>query len=260
MEDLPPDYQDQDLPSYETIINTASTVVAPPTNSALGPATLYISGRFIYSTDPQAPPLYEFSHSIGYLHENDRSVKVERVDQVVKTSAGTSHVVLRNRHLFDLKHPTAAEFPNFAYHAEAATRRVLCSFGASTFRSGGILRHGKGYRFERAVKGADRKLEAQDGLFEVNPSRDKAVGYEWRDAQGELIAREVKDEMASMSLVITAEMSADMRDALVAAWIIRVWWELSNGDHSAMRLMMVSAARGRRIVSGSTLNSASFVI
>lgn len=104
------------------------------------------------------------------------------------------------------------------------------------------------------MKGADRKLEAQDALFEVNPSRDKAVGYEWRDAQGELIAREVKDEMASMSLVITAEMSAEMRDALVAAWIIRIWCELSNGDHSAMRLMMASAARGRRIVSGSILN------
>lgn len=239
MADLPPDYQDQDLPSYETITNTTSTRTVPPTKDTLGPATIYISGRFIYSTDPQAPPLYEFSHSIGYLHENDRSVKVERVDQVVKTSAGTPQVVPRNRHLFDLKHPTAAEFPNFAYHAEAATRRVLCSFGASTFRAGGILRHGKGYRFERAVKGADRKLEAQDALFEVNPSRDKAVGYEWRDARGELIAREVKDEMSSMSLVISAEMSADMRDALVAAWIIRIWWELSNGNNSAMRMMMV---------------------
>ncbi|RSL63062.1 hypothetical protein CEP54_005378 [Fusarium duplospermum] len=240
MEDLPPDYSDQDLPSYETITNTTSASSAPLTRHVFGPATLHISGRFIYSTDPQAPPLYEFSHSIGYLHETDRSVKVERVDQVVKTSAGTPQVVLRNRHLFDLKHPTAAEFPNFVYHAEAATRRTLCSFGASTFKVGGILRHGKGYRFERAVKGADRRLEAQGALFEVSPSRDKAVGYEWRDAQGELIAREVKDEMASMSLVITAaEMSADMRDALAAAWIIRIWWELSNEDSSAMRLMMV---------------------
>lgn len=244
MEDLPPVYQDQDLPSYETITNT--TTAAPPTKTVLGPATLYISGRFIYSADPQAPPLYEFSHSIGYLHDADRSVKVERVDQVVKTSsAGTTppQVVLRNRHLFDLKHPTAAEFPNFAYHAEAATRRVLCSFGASAFRVRGLLRHGKGYRFERVARGADRKLEAaQDddaALFEANPSRDRAVGYEWRDARGELMAREVKDEAASMSLVITAEMSAEMRDVLVAAWIIRIWWELSNGDYSAMRLMMV---------------------
>ncbi|KAM0425139.1 hypothetical protein ACHAPT_009700 [Fusarium lateritium] len=239
MADLPPpDYAETDLPSYETITNTASAAV-PPTRDILGPATLYISGRFIYSTDPQAPPLYEFSHSIGYLHDTDRTVRVERVDPVVKTSAGTQQVVLRNRHLFDLRHPTAAEFPNFVYHAEAATRRVLCSFGASTFRVGGLLRHGKGYRFERAVRGADRKLEPQDALFEVNPSRDKAVGYEWRDAQGELIAREVDDEMASMSLVITAEMSVDMRDALAAAWIIRIWWDLSKGDSSAMRLMMV---------------------
>ncbi|KAF5010414.1 hypothetical protein FDECE_3429 [Fusarium decemcellulare] len=242
MTDLPPpDYSDLDLPSYETITNTTSgTTANPPAKEILGPATLYIAGRFIYSTDPQAPPLYEFSHSIGYLHDTDRSVKVERVDSIVKTSAGTPQVVLRNRHLFDLKHPTAAEFPNFAYHAEAASRRSLCSLGASHFRTGRLLSNGKGYRFERAVRGSDRKFEAQDVLFEASPSREKAVGYEWRDAQGRLIAREVEDEMASMSLVVTAEMGYQLRDALVAAWIIRIWWELSKGSSTALRMMMVS--------------------
>ncbi|KAL4732410.1 hypothetical protein ACLX1H_001426 [Fusarium chlamydosporum] len=233
MTDLPPpDYSDLDLPSYDTLISApppATTAGNNPTAKLiLGPATLYISGRFIYSTDPQAPPLYEFSHSIGYLHDNDRSVKVERVDSVVKNSAGLPHVVLKNRHLFDLKHPTAAEFPTFPYHAEAATRRALCSLGASYFRSGNLLRQKKGFRFDRAVKGAERKLEPQGMLYEAYSSRSKGVGYEWRDSQGELIAREVEDEQASMSLVITAEMSVELRDALVAAWILRIWWELSK--------------------------------
>ena len=245
MTDLPPpDYSDLDLPSYDTLISAPppATVAGNPTTKAvLGPATLYISGRFIYSTDPQAPPLYEFSHSIGYLHDNDRSVKVERVDSVVKTSSGLPQVVLRNRHLFDLKHPTAAEFPTFPYHAEAATRRALCSFGVTYFRSGNILRQKKGFRFDRAAKGADRKLEPHGMLYEACSSRSKGVGYEWRDSQGELIAREVEDERVSMSLVITAEMSIELRDALVAAWILRVWWDLAKGNtnSSSARLMRV---------------------
>ncbi|CAF3653044.1 unnamed protein product, partial [Fusarium graminearum] len=217
----------------------ATAAVNPTTKSVLGPATLYISGRFVYSTDPQAPPLYEFSHSIGYLHDHDRSVKVERVDSVIKTSAGLPQAALKNRHLFDLKHPTAAEFPTFPYHAEVATRRALCSFGVSYFRSGSILRQKKGFRFDRAVKGTERKLEPRGVLFEASSSRSKGVGYEWRDAQGNLIAREVEDERTSMSLVITAEMSVELRDALVAAWILRIWYELSKGNNSATRLMKV---------------------
>ncbi|KAF4997160.1 hypothetical protein FGRMN_4054 [Fusarium graminum] len=243
MTDLPPpNYSDLELPSYNTLLSapTPAHAATTPTNkSILGPATLYIAGRFIYSADPQAPPLYEFSHSIGYLHDNDRTVKVERVDTVVKTSTGSPQAVPKNRHLFDLKHPTAAEFPTFPYHAEVATRRALCSFGVSYFRSGSLLRQTKGYRFDRAVKGADRKLEPQDVLFEACSSRSKGVGYEWRDCQGEIIAREVEDEQAIMSLVITAEMSVELRDALVAAWILRIWWELSKGNSYAMRLMSV---------------------
>ncbi|KAF5025937.1 hypothetical protein F66182_1972 [Fusarium sp. NRRL 66182] len=242
MTDLPPpDYSNPELPSYDTLVNTTPTPAAasPTTKTVLGPATLYISGRFIYSTDPQAPPLYEFSHSIGYLRENDRSIKVERVDPVVKTSAGLPQIVLKNRHIFDLKHPTAAEFPTFAFHAETATRRSLCTFGISHFRTGGLLRQGKGYRFERAVRGAERKLESRGVLFEACSSRSRAVGYEWRDGDGELIAREVKDERTSMSLVISAEMTAEVRDALVAAWILRIWWETGKGSDWAMRMMTV---------------------
>ncbi|PTD06511.1 putative aldehyde dehydrogenase-like protein [Fusarium culmorum] len=175
------------------------------------------------------------------IHVNlgSRLVKVERVDSVIKTSAGLPQAALKNRHLFDLKHPTAAEFPTFPYHAEVATRRALCSFGVSYFRSGSILRQKKGFRFDRAVKGTERKLEPRSVLFEASSSRSKGVGYEWRDAQGELIAREVEDERTSMSLVITAEMSVELRDALVAAWILRIWYELSKGNNSATRLMKV---------------------
>ncbi|KAF4982065.1 hypothetical protein FZEAL_2252 [Fusarium zealandicum] len=229
----------QELPSYENTVGTKTAAVVPPATDTLGPATLYISGRFIYSTDPQAAPLYEFSHSIAHLRDTDRSVKVERVDSTLKTAQGLPQVTTRNRHLFDLKHPTAAVGPTFAYHAESVTRRTLCSFGASVFRAGGLLRTGKAYQFHRAVKGSDHKLEAQDLLFEASPSRDKAVEYEWKNEQESLIAREVKGEQADRSLVITAEMSVEMRDALVSAWVMRIWWELAKDKHTASSLMPV---------------------
>ncbi|KAM5386847.1 hypothetical protein ACJZ2D_000140 [Fusarium nematophilum] len=235
-DDLPPDYPE--LPSYETLDSSANPPAKP---EILGPATLYISGRFVYSSsDPQAPPLYEFSHSIGYLRDSDRSIKVERVDADLKASSSPDQppqLITRNRHLFDLKHPTPAEFPTFEYHAESASRRALCSFGASSFRSGGLLRSRRAYRFQRATRGSDRKFQPQGAgaLFEASPSRDRSVGYEWRDGQERLLAREVEDEQEAMSLVVTAEMGVEMRDALVAAWIVRIWWELAKGNYRTMR-------------------------
>ncbi|KAI1026585.1 hypothetical protein LB505_000669 [Fusarium chuoi] len=242
----PPNYSDLELPSYDTTAapnyTTPTTITRPgPKDSILGPATLFIAGRFIYSAEPQDPPLYEFSHDISYLHDNDRNVKVERVDPVTKTSAGLPQVVLKNRHLFDLKHPTAAEFPSFPYHAEATSQRALTSFGVSCFRSGNILRQLKGFRFERMVRGPGRKFRADGVLYEACESRSKGVAYEWRDCYGDIIAREIQDEQGRISLFVTAEMTQELRDALVTAWVIRIWSELSNGNKSATRLMMVGS-------------------
>ncbi|KAF9773866.1 hypothetical protein IL306_008236 [Fusarium sp. DS 682] len=240
----PPNYSDLELPSYDSSAApnyTTPTTSARPKDSILGPATLYIAGRFIYSTDPQEAPLYEFSHDISYLHDNDRNVKVERIDPVTKTSAGLPQVVLKNRHLFDLKHPTAAEFPSFPYHAEATSQRALTSFGVSCFRSGNILRQLKGYRFERMVRGPGRKFRADGVLYEACESRSKGVVYEWRDCYGDIIAREVQDEQGHISMFVTAEMAQELRDALVVAWVIRIWAELSHGNKSATRLMMVGS-------------------
>ncbi|KAF6520093.1 hypothetical protein HZS61_016510 [Fusarium oxysporum f. sp. conglutinans] len=175
----PPNYSDLELPSYDTTAApnyTTPTTITRPKDSILGPATLFIAGRFIYSTDPQDPPLYEFSHDVSYLHDSDRNVKVERIDPVTKTSAGLPQVVLKNRHLFDLKHPTAAEFPSFPYHAEATSQRALTSFGVSCFRSGNILRQLKGFRFERMVRGPGRKFRA-DGVLRDDPGTSRCARY-----------------------------------------------------------------------------------
>ena len=215
-----------DLPSYEDCNESA-------VDDVLGPATLYIAGRFIYSSDPNAPPLYELSHSIGFLSDSDRTIRFEKLDHSVKNIDGVPQVTTRKRHIFDLKHPTSATDPAFDFHAESVTRRTLCSFGISPIKTRS-LRSNKGFQIQRAVRGPDHKFAPKGVLLTSTPARDKAVGYEWSDTQGSLMAREVEsDEL--MSLVIGAEMGHLMRDVLVASWVVRVWWELARGSYKGQK-------------------------
>ncbi|PNY26420.1 Uncharacterized protein TCAP_03651 [Tolypocladium capitatum] len=193
---------------------------------ALPPATLYVAGRFVHSNDPHAPPLYELSHSVGFLSDNDRVVRLERLDHTVRQHHGAPQVSARTRHVYDLTHPTLATSPTFAYHAEATSRRSLCSFGIESFRAR-TLSSARWYRVHRAARGPDHQLVGREGLFTAVPARDAAVAFEWYDARGGLLARETdNDEL--LSLLVSAEMGPRERDALVAAWILRVWWEMAR--------------------------------
>jgi hypothetical protein len=74
-------------------------------------------------------------------------------------------------------------------------------------------------------------------LFTAAPPHEKyqkAVAFEWTDAQGQLVAREV-DEDGLLRLVVGVEMASKLRDALTTAWIARVWWGLARGQHKSNR-------------------------
>ncbi|KAL7795138.1 hypothetical protein V8C37DRAFT_374626 [Trichoderma ceciliae] len=217
MED-PPSYQDSSEPTSRPTIRAQDEV--------LSPTTLSVAGRFIHCADPSAPPLYELSHSVGFLKDADRNVRIERLDYSLKRRDGVAQIATRKRHIYDLKHPTAATGPTFAYHAEPASRQSLCTFGLERYRPR-KLSSARGYRFRRATHSLDRRLVRRDVLFSAVPARDKAVRYEWSDPGGQLVAREV-DRGNSMTLVVSAMMGAGERDALVSAWMLRVWAELAR--------------------------------
>ncbi|KAF4507767.1 hypothetical protein G6O67_004230 [Ophiocordyceps sinensis] len=194
----------------------------------LPPVTLRVAGRFVYSDDPQTPPLYELSHSVGFLRDTHHVVRVQRLQHQVKQLNGAPQVSTRARHLYDLKHPNHVTAPTFSFHAEATSRQSLCSFGISSFRPR-RLSTARGYRVHRAARGPGHQLVSQDAIFEALPAKDGAVTFEWFDSQSRLLARElVQGGMASF--LIGAEMSLAARDALVTAWILRVWWELAGGQ------------------------------
>jgi hypothetical protein len=216
----PPAVPSEQAPSY-----SASDIP-----QVIQPATLYAAERFIHSSDPQAPPLYELSHSVGFLNDSDRTVRFERLDHAIRTRAGAPVVSTKNRHIYDLRHPTAAELMHFVYQCESVSRHTIGSFGLAPFR-----RHvfgSKGFRVLRAVRGTDQRLEARELLFTATASKSANVEFEWTDATGQMLAREIV-ENDLMRLVIGMEMSMELRDALVAAWILRIWNELADKKGSS---------------------------
>lgn len=215
----PPSYQDAQAPDI------------------LQPTTLYAAERFVYTADPEAPPAYELSHSINFLSDANRKVTMERLDYSVRTVDGAPSVTTRKRTLFDLTHRTPGEMPNFPFQAEAKSRAAAGNMGLEQ-KKRGFTRKTE-YRVCRASWGADRRLAGGPTMFTASPpsaggAGANGVSWEWSDAQDRLLAREVtNDELAS--LVITAEMSLSVRDALVAAWIMRIWWDLSAGKFRDIR-------------------------
>lgn len=213
-------------PTYQDCCGLANGPAFSARDDVLSPTTLYVAGRFIHSTDPWVPPLYELSHSVGFLKDTDRNVRVERLDYSVKRRDGVAQIAARKRHIYDLKHPIMVTGPTFAYHAEPTSRQSLCTFGLESFRPR-KLSSTKGYRIRRATHSLDHQLVRRDILFSAVPVRDKAVRYEWSDADGQLVAREV-DRGGLMTLVVSAVMGTSRRDALVSAWMSRVWSELAK--------------------------------
>ena len=222
-------------PAYESTPSAAppSLVIPEASSSHAKPTTLYIAGRFIHSSDPQAPPIYEFSHSVPFLKDSDRKVVMERLDYSVKRN---SEITTRKRPMWDLTHRTVWEMPTYHWQGESSTSRTIGHLGMETF-SPKFFGGDKGYRVFKAAKGSDRKLvkETAQTIFTATPPRQEGeVTFEWTDAKDQIIAREiVRDDL--VGLMVTVELESEVRDALAAAWIMRIWWDLSRGKWRTSR-------------------------
>ncbi|KAH7322892.1 hypothetical protein B0I35DRAFT_510138 [Stachybotrys elegans] len=218
----PPPITDLDLPPSYSLPETDADDILPP-------ASLHIDGCLIRSSDPSAPPLYQTSHAIVGLSEVSRQTSLERLDPVVRTQAGGApQVTSRPKSLYHLKHYPALWLPKFPYFAEPVSRQTYGTIGLVAFHPK-KLSTAKGYRVHRAAKGKDRVLIAKEVILTASPGKD-AVMFEWVDGQDRLVAREVKEADNRIHLVITAEMGRKMRDMLVVAWMLRIWWELAEAS------------------------------
>lgn len=207
------------LPTYEE----SAAVNHRTVEDLLPPETLCISDRFIRSETTQGAPLYELSHHIDSLKESDRKVIMQKLEKRVYQNDGEPIVKTRNRALFHLIHPKPGEACHFLYQGESQSRQAI-SIGIE--RADSLLKQGKKYRVTRARWGADRRLnkDGEDILFAAIAMKESdRVSWEWRNNDEEIVAREITED-GVLSLVVTAQMTTQARDALVASWYLRTWW------------------------------------
>ncbi|KAJ6442318.1 splicing coactivator [Purpureocillium lavendulum] len=195
------------------------------------PETLFIAQRFIHAGGADGPAVYELSHHIDYLTDTDHKVVMQKLTQTLRDSAGAPSVRTRKRPMFHLTHRTVAEMPNFSYQAEAQARLAPPHMGI--LRVGHKIRSGRRrYRVVRTHWGDDNRLQKSDDvLFEAEQptgTGNADVVWEWSDGNGAMLAREVLHDDGILTLVVTAEMGIRKRDALAAAWVMRIWWDVAE--------------------------------
>ncbi|KID59508.1 hypothetical protein MAN_10678, partial [Metarhizium hybridum] len=87
----------------------------------------------------------------------------------------------------------------------------------------------KGFNFSRASQSTPDGEKHSDLLFSAVPGKKRDVDYEWRNGERCLLATE-SDGKDSRSLMLHVKMSTEDRDALVSAWMLRAWWEQTEGN------------------------------
>ncbi|KAL0931502.1 uncharacterized protein CTRU02_214237 [Colletotrichum truncatum] len=209
-------------------------------NDLIPPTTLLLAGATIYgSGSASSPPLYELSYPIGHLRESNTTVSFERVEHRIRTASGTQQVPrvsTRKKHIFDLKRALAIQLtaPQFSYYLESLSRNNLGHLGLKTHRHWfGTVAGYRAYRASRPRPYAD--LEPGDIAFVV---KERGKGkFEWRnggpDGEHRIVAYE-ESEGGIYQLRVCEALTQKERDALVATWCLRLWWEIAVANHEPL--------------------------
>ncbi|KAI0147381.1 hypothetical protein GGR57DRAFT_515956 [Xylariaceae sp. FL1272] len=192
----------------------------PPYDAAEGydasdivqPVILVLAGRFIHSESSSSTVLYELNSDVNFLSRSDHKVEFSRHEYRLRTdSYDEARTLSYARHIIDLEWPVAViSSERYAFIATPVSRRVL----------GGI---GLKKKFQPLLTGFKVMLmkgrtEEHEVLFECTMKGR----YEWWDSKGERIAIEDSAD-DQLKMIITAAQPRTHVDALVAAWMLRVW-------------------------------------
>ncbi|OHW90988.1 hypothetical protein CSPAE12_10423 [Colletotrichum incanum] len=213
--DLPPEYVEDVADVHES----------------LPPDTLRLAGRFVHSAtsrDADAPGLYEINHQIDFLRETDKLVEFSRIDYSVRrgnaNAASPPEVTSHPRHVFNLERPPAIVQEAFLYYIKPVSRSGLGSMGLKFSKIGKSVC--KAWRVGRKAN-SRTDFEARELLFDVRPNNNV---LDWLDGQKTRIAVEYsRDNMYSLNILVSMDQA--MRDALVAAWCVRLWNGLAVQFH-----------------------------
>lgn len=207
-------------PRYENTEAHASDI--------LEQTVLELSDRSILSA---STPLYQLNGSVTTTSQKKSSIIFERIHGTPDT-ANEAAPKSRKQHLFYLVHPLNAEYRTDvpAYYITSASEGVM-TIGNIRFETSkkSIFQKTKFKALLSPKKNAsDNPLfnDAEKALFHVKP-KWKGGRYEWIDSDGKHLAFE-DGKGDQRKLIITMSMRREVRDALVALWMLRIWYDTAE--------------------------------
>ncbi|KAH6695526.1 hypothetical protein F5X68DRAFT_198539 [Plectosphaerella plurivora] len=126
--------------------------------------------------------------------------------------------------MYNLRRLPRVMMPKWQYHLEALTRSTLGHVGIHTHMS--ITGSGwRAFNLTRPNKAAE--FVQGDALFDVKVRRKGHT--EWRsagDKQKTILAYETAED-GIYRLTVVETLDRKTRDALVATWCLKLWWEIA---------------------------------
>ncbi|KAF7589560.1 hypothetical protein BBP40_004139 [Aspergillus hancockii] len=208
-------------PPYEDAIENSQ-------NDTLEPTVFILAGQSIQNESNPSTSLFDISGDITSTSHRGTSIKFERVehDQPEKPESKVS----KNQHLFYLAHPAHAQYRTDipAYYLTSASPKTLGNIRFETSKSR-LQKVGFKALLSARKTASDKPLfdEKIEQLLFSAKAKWTGGRYRWADVDGREIA--VEDRKGEQhKLVVTAPIQKDMRDALVALWVLRLWYDTAE--------------------------------
>ncbi|KAE8142857.1 hypothetical protein BDV38DRAFT_94483 [Aspergillus pseudotamarii] len=205
-----------------------------PEQETLPPTTFILSNKSIHTETAPSTPLYQISQDISILPQKFTSVKFERIETIAPLKPESQSPEPQRKHIFYLAHPAHAQYRKDvpAYYITSVS---LGSLGNIRFE----MNKSRFQKVEfRALMSpgktmADKPLFCDDAETLLFSAKMKWTGggYRWTDTWGQEVAFE-GGKGEGLKLVITASMNQDMRDALVALWVLRAWSDTAESSEA----------------------------
>lgn len=199
---------------------------------------LFLSGQSVLAQSATSTPIYQLSRDIRSTSNKDSSATFERVEHdVPELEVEPKHKTAdtpQKRHLFYLVHPMNAQ-----YRTDIPAKYYITCAAPETV--GNIRLETSEARFQRTSframlsvkKTASDKPLFDEGtqqllLFDIQPNWKVSRNcYRWNDSKGRQVAVEEK-ENDKYKLSLTRSTSQELRDALVATWLLRLWHDTAQ--------------------------------
>ncbi|KAI1480899.1 hypothetical protein F4774DRAFT_376386 [Daldinia eschscholtzii] len=207
---------------------------APHRRDVLEPTALVLKDRYIAPETDPTNSLYEIGRDVTAIPLKATSVIFERIEdhRLSEVSLPTS-TESQKKHLFYLAHPLGSQYrmDTPAYYLTSFSPNTLGNISLEISKS----RLGK---TEFKVLVSSGKTWSDTPLFVENPQllfnvRQKwaHARHIWTDSSDEEVAYEDNKDNQH-KLVVTTAMGRERRDALVAAWCLKLWHDTSESSRA----------------------------